>query len=100
MSNKNYEKTKKKVDDMYLHYNYLIEEANKLDVDTTIFKSFVANSLILKITELNHRDYKVYLNKLKQEKVFDNLLTDTTNRKIKKVLLTVSPKNYYKLIKR
>ena len=100
MSNKNYEKTKKKVDDMYLHYNYLIEEANKLDVDTTIFKSFVANSLILKITELNHRDYKVYLNKLKQEKVFDNLLTDTTNRKIKKVLLTLSPKNYYKLIKR
>ena len=50
MSNKNYEKTKKKVADMYLHYNYLIEEINKLDVDTTIFKSFVANSLILKIT--------------------------------------------------
>ena len=97
MSNKNYEKTKKKVDDMYLHYNYLIEEANKLDVDTTIFKSFVANSLILKITELNHRDYKVYLNKLKQEKVFDNLLTDTTSRKIKKVLLTLSPIIYFKL---
>ena len=97
MSNKNYEKTKKKVDDMYLHYNYLIEEANKLDVDTTIFKSFVANSLILKITELNHRDYKVYLNKLKQEKVFDNLLTDTTGRKVKKVLLTVSPIIYLKL---
>ena len=55
MSNKNYEKTKKKVDDMYLHYNYLIEEANKLDVDTTIFKSFVANSLILKITEFTKR---------------------------------------------
>ena len=67
------------------------------DVDTTIFKSFVANSLILKITELNNRDYKVYLNKLKQEKVFDNLLTDTTNRKIKKVLLTLSPIIYFKL---
>ena len=100
MSNKNYEKTKKKVADMYLHYNYLIEEINKLDVDTTIFKSFIANSLILKITELNHKDYKVYLNKLKKEKVFDNLLTDTTGRKVKKVLLRLSPKNYYKLIKR
>lgn len=100
MSNKNYEKTKKKVADMYLHYNYLIEEINKLDVDTTIFKSFIANSLILKITELNHKDYKVYLNKLKKEKVFDNLLTDTTSRKVKKVLLTLSPRNYYKLIKR
>lgn len=100
MSNKNYEKTKKKVADMYLHYNYLIEEINKLDVDTTIFKSFVANSLILKITELNYKDYKFYLNKLKKEKVFDNLLTDTTSRKVKKVLLRLSPKNYYKLIKR
>lgn len=100
MSNKNYEKTKKKVADMYLHYNYLIEEINKLDVDTTTFKSFIANSLILKITELNHKDYKVYLNKLKKEKVFDNLLTDTTSRKVKKVLLTLSPRNYYKLIKR
>lgn len=100
MSNKNYEKTKKKVADMYLHYNYLIEEINKLDVDTTIFKSFIANSLILKITELNYKDYKFYLNKLKKEKVFDNLLTDTTGRKVKKVLLRLSPKNYYKLIKR
>ena len=100
MSNKNYEKTKKKVADMYLHYNYLIEEINKLDVDTTIFKSFVANSLILKITELNYKDYKFYLNKLKKEKVFDNLLTDTTGRKVKKVLLRLSPKKYYKLIKR
>ena len=97
MSNKNYEKTKKKVADMYLHYNYLIEEINKLDVDTTIFKSFVANSLILKITELNHKDYKFYLNKLKKEKVFDNLLTDTTGRKVKKVLIKISPMIYIKL---
>ena len=41
--------------------------------------------------------YKVYLNKLKQEKVFYNLLTDTTSRKIKKVLLTLSPIIYFKL---
>ena len=74
MSNKNYEKTKKKVDDMYLHYNYLIEEANKLDVDTTIFKSFVANSLILKITELNHRDYKFYLNIHQDNEYLKNVL--------------------------
>ena len=100
MSNKNYEKTKKKVDDMYLHYNYLIKEANKLEVDTTIFKSFIANSLILKITELNNKDYSQYLKRLREEKVFDNILTDTTTRKIKRVFLKLSPKVYYKLIKR
>lgn len=97
MSNKNYEKTKKKVADMYLHYNYLIEETNKLDVDTTTFKSFIANSLILKITELNHKDYKEYLKRIRSEKVFDNLLTDTPSRKVKKVLLKISPKLYYKV---
>lgn len=100
MSNKNYEKTKKKVDDMYLHYNYLIKEANKLECDTTTFKSFVANSLILKITELNNKDYRQYLKKLREDKVFDNILTDTTPRKIKKAFLKLSPKVYYKLIKR
>ena len=58
MSTKDYPKTKKKVADMYLHYNYLSEEAAKLKEDTTIFRSFIANSLILKITELNYEKRK------------------------------------------
>ena len=56
--------------------------------------------MILKITELNNKDYRIYLKKLKNNKVFDNLLTDTLPRKVKRVLLKISPKIYYKLIKR
>lgn len=99
MNNKEYTKTKKKVEDMYVHYYYLLNEAKKLELDTSIFKSFISNSLIIKITELNDEDYKIYLKKLKNDKVFDNLLTDTLTRKIKKELLKISPKLYYRFIK-
>ncbi len=100
MSTKNYEKTKKKVADMYIHYQYLLKEANKLNIDTTIFKSFITNSLIIKITELNTKDYHLYLKKLRKEKAFNNLLQDTKARKIKAIFLKISPKLYYKLIRK
>lgn len=92
MSNPNYEKTKKKVNDFLKHYTYLITEINKTNLDSRIFKSFISNSLIIKITELKKKDYKEYKKILKEEKVFDNLLTDTLSRKIKKVLIKISPK--------
>lgn len=100
MNTPDYKWTKKKVEDFYKHYIWLNKEIEKTNIDATIFKSFISNSLILKITELNDKDYKVYLNKLKKEKVFDNLLTDTMPRKIKKVLLKISPKCYYKLLRK
>lgn len=99
MNSNDYSKTKKKVEDFYSHYIYLIEEGNKLKTDTTYYKSFISNSLILKITELKKEDYKFYKRKLKEEKVFDNILSDTFSRKVKKVLLKLSPKLYYKIMK-
>lgn len=93
----NYEKTKKKVADFLKHYQYLLTEINKTSLDATYFKSFISNSLILKITELNKKDYKEYKKKLVQENVFDNLLVDTTSRKIKRKLLQASPRLYHKI---
>ena len=58
--------------------------------------SFISNSLILKITELKGKDYKDALTRLKKDKVFDNLLNDTFLRKIKKTLVRISPKLYYR----
>ena len=57
-----------------------------------MFKSFISNSLILKICELKGKDYKNFKNKLKKDKVFDNLLTNTITRKIKSILFKISPK--------
>lgn len=96
MNATNYEKTKKKVSDFYEHYQYLLSEIDKTNLDKTYFKSFISNSLILKITELTKDDYKKYKKKTKEQKVIDNLLSDTLRRKIKKQLLKMSPKIYYR----
>ena len=99
MGNKDYNKTLKKVDDMYNHYIYLSKEINKTNLDKSYFKSFISNSILLKICDLDKKDYKEYLAKLRKERVFDNLLTNTFTRKIKKLLITISPKIYFKLFR-
>lgn len=98
MNTTDYKKTKKKVEDFYNHYQYMIKEINKTKLDSKVFKSFISNSLILKVCELKGKDYKKYKKKLIEDKVFDNLLTDTFTRKIKKVLFRISPKMGKKLI--
>ncbi len=97
ITTKDYKKTLKKIDDTLAHYEYLIDGAKKTKKDTSIYNSFVSNSIILKITELNGKDYKKYLKEIKEKKVFDYLLNDTISRKIKNRLIKISPKFYYKL---
>ena len=96
MNNNDYKKTKKKVSDMYNHYLYLAHEIDKTSLDKKYFMSFISNSLILKIIELRDKDYKEVLNKLRKDKVFDNLLNDSLKRKIKKILVKMNPKLYYR----
>lgn len=92
MSGKDYEKTKKKVSDFYHHYQYLIQEIDKTSLNSKVFKSFIANSLIIKICELKGKDYKEYKKLLKKEGVYQQVLADNFARKMKKVLLKFSPK--------
>ncbi len=96
MSSNNYDKVKKKVDDFYTHYKYLISEISKTKLNKKCFKSFVANSMLIKICDLNKKDYQQYLKILKQEKIFDNLQADTIPRKAKKTIVRFSPRFYYR----
>lgn len=98
MNQKDYEKTKKKVIDFYNHYLYLKEEIDKTSLDSKVFKSFISNSVIIKICELEKKEYKEYKKRLKEDKVYDNLLTDTPFRKLKKLLFIISPKIGKKLL--
>lgn len=98
MNTPKYSWTQKKVKDFYYHYQYLRKEIEKVEGDTSIFKSFIANSMIMKICELNKKDYKNYKKKLKEENVYSDLLTDTKVRKIKKWLVSLSPRIYYKIM--
>lgn len=99
MNTEDYEWKKKKADDFFYHYKYLINEINKTDLDSSYFKSFISNSLIVKMCTLKGKDYKKYKKLIKEEKVYDNLLVDTLPRKIKKQFLKISPKLFYKLTK-
>ena len=99
MSLKSYEKTKKKVEDFYSHYKYLISEIDKTDIDSKIFKSFISNSMILKMCDLKGKDYKEMKKKLKEDKIYDNMITDSSIRKVKKTMVKISPKISSKIIK-
>lgn len=99
MTTTNYAWTQRKAKDLYTHYLFLNSEIDKVNVDKKIFKSYIANSMILKICELNNKDYKIYKKKLKEQKVYENILSDTAFRKIKKMVLKISPKLYYKIMK-
>lgn len=88
-----YEKTKKKAFDVL----EMVEELNKYD-GGVYYKSFIANTAILKSSFLNNQDFIVYEKKLKELKIFDNLLEDTIARKIKKAIIKTSLKMYTKTI--
>lgn len=100
MTSPNYEKTKKKTQDFLYHYKNLVNLLDHKDCkNVDIYKSFLANSVILKSLELKSCDYKTYIKELKQLKVFDNLLCDTWQRKLKKFGIKLSPRMYYKVIR-
>ena len=100
MTSTDYNKTKIKAADFLYHYNNLINALDHDDLkNKDVYKSFLANSLILKSLELDKKDYKKYITELKKIKVFDNILDDTYQRKIKKIMLKISPKLYYKVVK-
>lgn len=97
MNTNDYKWTKRKVKDFYTHYKFLNKEIEKVNIDKKIFKSFIANSMLMKICELNKKDYHKYLKLLKKEKIYDNLLADTFTRKIKRLIVIISPRLYYKI---
>lgn len=96
MNTNDYSWTQRKVHDFYYHYQYLKKEIEKVKGDTSIFKSYIANSMLKKICELDKKDYQEYKKRIKKDKVEKDLLTDTLPRKIKKVIVSISPKLYYR----
>ncbi len=95
MNTPDYEWTKRKVKDFYTHYLFLREEISKTKLKQDIFKSFIANSMLMKICELNKEDYKEYLKLLRKDKVANDLLNNSLSRKIKKVIVKISPRFFY-----
>lgn len=94
MNNSDYEKKLKKAYDTLEQYEDLIKyDGGK------IYKSFLSNSVILKLKDLKKRDYDNYLKLLRKNNCFDYILDDTISRKIKKFILKINPKIYLKIVR-
>ena len=99
MNNFDYNKTLKKVNDFIIGYDIqykLIEQNNKIK-EKKIFKSFIANSLILKGRELNNNDLNNFIIQLKERRIFNQIIDNNIRRKIKKIIMKKNLKLYYKI---
>lgn len=101
MNYKAYDKTKTKLDDAIKGYKYLIKEIDQTNLDNKdIFKSYISNALLVKLSELKKEDYRYYLKELQKLGIFDNILRDSVKRKIKYYLLKISPRTFLKVLEK
>ena len=95
-----YDKVLKRANDFLKHFEFLKFESSKVDGDLTIFNSYIANSVILKSITLKGKCYRNYVRKLRELRAFDMLLDDSFGRKVKNLIIKLSPKLYYKIVRR
>ena len=101
MTSKSLDKEKKKIDDTVYHYDYLIKEINKLDINKKdLFKSYVANALINKAINAPKELKTPLIKEIRKRKVYQNLLSDTLKRKVKKSFFKTFPNTYISLNKK
>lgn len=97
--NKTREKTKRNIYDKLYHYDNLIIYFSELSLEESkkkIIYSFLANSIMSNIKEIDKKDRKEFIEELKKRKIHKYLLNDTFKRKLKKGLVSINY-NLYKL---
>lgn len=94
------EKNRRRANDMLYHYDNLLKQVNKYEVDEhnlMIYKSYIANGIINISKILNGHDFDEYINELKKRNVCSNLMNDSLKRKIKKILLNLDMKLFIRI---
>ena len=102
MTTKNYESIVQKAYDMLFHYNNLKKffvNANAKVSSKKFIYSYISNAVIFKARDLKKYDFEKYVQKLKEHKVFDDLISDTIGQKVKKILLKTVPNIIIKRMK-
>jgi len=86
--------------DIIYHYDYIINEIEKynLDSDTKInVRAYLANNVILEADNLSGDNQKRYIKALKTRKVFENIPIKNIKQLIKRMLLKIDVNLYLKL---
>lgn len=99
MTNDDYSKKIKKMDDMLKQANYEINELKKIDNSEKII-DFLNNSLIYYATRLKYKDYKRYNKVLKNNKCFKHLKGKGIKSFLKYLLIKGNSYFFYKFIVR
>lgn len=97
MRDANYVKRIKKMDDIITQAEYLYK---KNDDNCTSMYQFINDSMITYVTSLKYKDYRKYLKKLKKKfPLYKYIPKDSFKRKIKKLLIVISPFMFKKVFR-
>lgn len=98
--NNDHNKTKKKMQDVIKHYDYMINYIKEKDLSSTTkknIKTYFTNAIILKLKELKKEDQKEIIKQIKQRKMISNIQVKNIKQLIKKLILRINIKWYLKL---
>lgn len=93
---KNKSITLKKANDVLYYYNKLVNVSNNMkNIEAAKYlKSYAANAVLVKLSELEGIEKTEYAKEIQKQKVCDNLLDNTLKRKVKKVICKLRLKKY------
>lgn len=95
-----YKKNKLRAKDMIAHYDYMIKNIEKYNIEKgtkEFVKRYYTNSVILKTQTLNEQDQKEYIKEIKQRKMYKNIKANNIKQLIKRILLAIDVKLYLKM---
>lgn len=97
MRENNLEKTIKKSKDVLYHYDNILKEIEKYNLDKITkdnVKIHCTNTLLLKTRELEGKAKKEYIQELKKRKIYKNIKVRNLKQLIKKIILFINIKWY------
>ncbi len=91
--NDDYKKTLVKMSDCLAHYDNMLKEISKMNLQKTTcenIKIYYTNAIILKLKELKKEDRKQYIKEIRKRKMYNNIKVRNLKQLIKRMLLKVN----------
>lgn len=98
--NEDYEKTKKKMEDVLFHYDHMIEFIKQEEIEEETksnLKTYYTNAIILKLKSLNKQDQSFMIKEIKKRNMLQNIRVHNMKQLFKKLILTINIRWYLKL---
>lgn len=98
--NESYEKTIKKMEDVFYHYDNMIKVINDLKISKTTkenIKIYYTNAIILKLNELEKKERKIFIKEIRKRKMERNIKVRNIKQLIKRIVLCFNINLYLKM---